>query len=303
MSALRVVALVGLTGTGKTELAVQAARQTGAEIISCDSMQVYRGLDIGTAKPARVLREEIPHHLIDVVEPDDPMSAGRYAELARSAADDIAARGKAVILCGGTGLYARAFAGGLIRGVRSDTDLRDELEALETEALYAELGECDPEAAARIPAGDRVRILRAVEVARLGGRSLSDQHREHQFQDRPFEVTWLALDMDRKHLAERLGNRVGRMFDEGLLDEVRSLRAAGFGSNLKSMQAIGYREAGQHLDGQLSLEQAKEQIATATRRYAKRQRTWFRAEPGVRWLDAEETADSVAALLDALAAC
>jgi tRNA dimethylallyltransferase len=303
MAILRVVALVGLTGTGKTDLAVEAARRTGAEIISCDSMQVYRGLDIGTAKPSRALQAEVPHHLIDVVEPDDPMSAGRFADLARRAAADAIERGKPVILCGGTGLYARAFAGGLIHGVRSDAELREELENLETDELYAELGRCDPEAAARIPAGDRIRILRAVEVARLSGRSLSDQHREHQFQDRPFEVHWLALDMDRKRLAERIERRVKTMFRAGLLDEVRALRAAGYASDLKSMQAIGYREAGLHLDAQLSLDEAQQRISTATRRYAKRQRTWFRAEPGVRWLDAEQTAISLSALLDGLAAC
>ena len=299
MSVPRVLALVGLTGTGKTELAAEAARRTGAEIIGCDSMQVYRGLDVGTAKPSAELRGETPHHLIDVVDPDDPMSAGRYAELARGAARAIQQRGRPIILCGGTGLYARAFAGGLIRGVTAETELRDELEALETETLFAELRQCDREAAARIPENDRVRILRAIEVARLGGRSLSDQHREHQFGDRPFELIWLALDMDRERLAERLELRIQKMFAGGLLDELCSLRAA-YAADLKALQAIGYREAGLHLDGALSLEAAQAQAATATRRYAKRQRTWFRAEPGVRWLDAEDRETALRAMLRAL---
>ena len=301
MAVARVVALVGLTGTGKTELAAAAARRSGAEIIGCDSMQVYRGLDIGTAKPSPELQREIPHHLVDVVEPDDSMSAGRYADLARQAATEIAQRGRPTILCGGTGLYARAFAGGLIRGVTAEPALRAELEAAETDTLYAELRVIDPLAASRIPENDRVRILRAVEVARLGGRSLSVQHREHGFQDRPFDVTWLALDMDRTRLAERLNRRVQSMFDAGLVEEVRDLRSRGYGRELNSMQAIGYREAHQVLEGERTLDEAITSAATATRRYAKRQRTWFRAEPGVRWLDAEEPEAALSALLDALA--
>ena len=241
---------MGLTGTGKTELAAEAARRTGAEIIGCDSMQVYRGLDVGTAKPSAELRGEIPHHLIDVVDPDDPMSAGRYAELARGAARAIQQRGRPIILCGGTGLYARAFAGGLIRGVTAETELRDELEVLETETLFAELRQCE-------------------------------------------------LDMDRERLAERLELRIQKMFAGGLLDELCSLRAA-YAADLKALQAIGYREAGLHLDGALSLEAAQVQAATATRRYAKRQRTWFRAEPGVRWRDAEDRETALRAVLRAL---
>ncbi len=195
MAGTLVLAIVGPTGTGKTEIAAEVARRSGAEIISADSLQVYRGLDIGSAKPEPALRREVPHHLIDVVDPDDPMSAGRYAQLARSAAREIAARDRPVLLCGGSGLYARAFAGGLIAAVESEPELRADLERRETPDLLRELRAADPEAAARIPRRDRVRIVRALEVLRLGGETISRRHAGHDFGDRPFAVRWLGAQM------------------------------------------------------------------------------------------------------------
>jgi tRNA dimethylallyltransferase len=283
----RVVAIVGPTGTGKTELACAVAERTGAEIVSADSMQVYRGLDVGTAKPSHALRARIPHHALDLVAPDEPMSAGRWAEVARAAAADIAARGRPVLLVGGTGLYARAFAGGLIRGAESDPALRAALEARSDESLREELERRDPEAAARIAPRDRVRAVRALEVLALGARPISARHAQHRFGDRPFEVRWLGLALERGVLAERLRARVARMFEAGWVEEVRGLLAAGYSATLRPLQAIGYREIGQLLAGRLDEPTARERVWIATRRYAKRQRTWFRAEPELDWLDAD----------------
>jgi len=288
----RVVAIVGPTGTGKTDLACEVARKTGAEIVSADSMQVYRGMDIGTAKPSAELRAKIPHHALDLVAPDEPMSAGRWAELARRAAFAIAARGRPILLVGGTGLYARAFAGGLIAGVGSDPRIRTELEARSAEALRAELEVQDPVAASRIDRGDRVRTVRALEALRLARRPISEQQGGHGFGDRPFEVVWLGLSVEREVLTARLRARVEAMFAAGLVAEVESLHAAGYSPSLRPLRAIGYREVGELLAGRISEREAIERVWIATRRYAKRQRTWFRAERELEWLeaDARETA-------------
>lgn len=300
MSRPFVLALVGPTGTGKTVLACELARRTGAEVIGADSMQVYRGMDIGTAKPSVELRTEIPHHCIDLVAPDDPMSAGRFAEHARRSARDIHARGRPVVVCGGSGLYLRAFAGGLIAGVSSDPDVRARLECRSTEDLHEELLREDPQAASRIPRRDRVRIVRALEVQQLGRRPISALHDAHGFEDRPFDLRWLCLDLPREILWERLARRVDAMFAQGFVDEVRGLHAAGYGPDLRPLQSIGYREVADLLAGRVSRGEARERILVATRRYAKRQRTWFRSEPGMHWIDAtrpEEVLEAAQRLL------
>ncbi len=294
------LAIVGPTGTGKTELACAVARRSGAEVISADSMQVYRGMDIGTAKPSAALRAEVAHHALDLVRPDEPMSAGLWLAHARRVAFELVARGRPVILCGGTGLYARAFARGLVRGVESDPALRAELEARATEDLRAELERVDPASASRIRPRDRVRLVRALEAQRIAGVPLSEQHARHGFRDEPFDVAWLALDLPRDSLWARLRARTERMFRDGLVDEVRALYAAGFGSELRPLRAIGYREVGALLRGELTPEGALEAVVLATRRFARRQRTWFRSEPGLAWIDAE-LADAVEIALRALA--
>ncbi len=296
----RILAIVGLTGTGKSDLAQAVARETGAEIIGADSVQVYRGMDVGTAKPPLSVRATIPHHLIDIVDPDEPMSAGLYTERARCAAREIDARGRPVVLCGGTGLYARAFAGGLLPGVESDPDLRARLEERPLPELRRELERQDPLSANRIHVNDRVRIVRALEILELSARPLSDGHADHDFGDRPFDVRWLGLDLERERLWTRLGERVDGMFRDGLVDEVRRLHDAGYGPELRSMRAIGYREVGLLLAGRMTETNAREAILLATRRYAKRQRTWFRAEAGLRWMDAERREEALKSALDLL---
>jgi tRNA dimethylallyltransferase len=214
------------------------------------------------------------------------MSAGRWAALARAAAREAQGRGSPVLLCGGTGLYARAFAGGLVEGIAADAGLRSELRERATVELRAELERVDPAAAARIHPNDRARIERALEVTRLGGRPLSEQHARHRFGDAPFELHWLGLTLERDALWQRLRARVEWMFEEGLVEEVRGLHGAGYGPELHPLRSIGYREVGQLLTGRLTEAEAREAIFIATRRYAKRQRTWFGAQPGLEWRDA-----------------
>jgi tRNA dimethylallyltransferase len=298
----RVLAVVGPTGTGKSDLALEVARRTGAEIISADSMQVYRGMDIGTAKVPAEVRAELPHHGIDIADPDEPMSAGRFALHARAAAHAAAARGRPVVLCGGTGLYARAFAGGLIQGVEADPELRARLEALATPQLLERLRARDPAAAERIPASNRVRVLRALEICELGGAPVTRIQAGHGFSDRPFDVRWLALDLERGVLWERLARRVDAMFDKGLVDEVARLHRAGYGPQLRPLRAIGYREVGQLLRGELDEPSARQRIAVATRQLARRQRTWFRAEPRLEWADAARPARALERALTLLGA-
>jgi tRNA dimethylallyltransferase len=294
----RVVAIVGPTGVGKTEIACEVARRAAAEIVNADSMQVYRGMDIGTAKPSAALRAEIPHHLIDVVAPDEPMSAGRYAELARAAATAIRARGHPVLLCGGTGLYARAFAGGLVDVGSADPALRAELRRRPLEELRAELEQRDPESARRIAPRDRVRLERALEAQARTGAPTSQLRDAHGFADQPYDVRWIGLDLPRERLWARLEARVSGMLASGWVDEVRTLRA--IHGDVRPLRAIGYREIGAFLDGQLAADDLATRIALATRRYAKRQRTWFRAEPGLRWIDAGDPERAVEAALAAL---
>lgn len=301
MSRPRVLAIVGLTGTGKTDLACEVARRTGAEVIGADSLQVYRGMDVGTAKPSIALRTEIPHHAIDIVDPDEPMSAGRYTEIARRAARDIHRRGRPVLLCGGTGLYARAFARGLVPGLGSDPAIRARLERRPTTGLRAELEERDPGCANGIHPNDRVRIVRALEVLELGGTPISIRHAEHAFSDRPFDVRWIALDLDRDALWRAIRARVDRMFRHGLVEEVERLHRAGYGPELRPLRAIGYREVGSLIAGRMDEPQTRAAIFVATRRYARRQRTWFRAEPGVTWHDASRVEATLEAALRALA--
>lgn len=284
-----ILALVGPTGSGKTEVALALAARWEAEIVNCDSRQVYRGLDIGSAKPSAAARAALPHHLFDVVDPDQPFDAARYAALAEAALAGIAARGRRALVVGGTGLYLRALRTGLFTGPPADAALRARLAALEAAtpgALHARLAAVDPPSAARLHARDQVRLVRALEVYELSGRPLSVWHAEHRAGRvaRPMRVVGLAVP--RATLAARLAARCQAMLDAGLLDEIRALQARGYGPELPAMRSIGYREMTAHLRGEMDLPAALGAMQRATRQLAKRQMTWFRAEPEVEWVDA-----------------
>jgi len=284
-----ILALVGPTGTGKTALSLALAQRLGAEIVNCDSRQVYRGLDIGSAKPTAAERAAAPHHLFDLVEPDEPFDAARYAVLARAALAAIAARGRPALVVGGTGLYLKALRFGLFAGPRRDQALRARLAAEEEAApgaLHARLAAVDRAAAARLHANDRLRLIRALEVLELTGRPLSAWQAEHGFADAlPMRVVGLRLD--RAALYARLDARCSAMLAAGLPDEIRALRARGYGPDLPALRSIGYRELGAHLDGACDLPTALAAMQRATRNLAKRQLTWFRADATVEWVDAD----------------
>jgi tRNA dimethylallyltransferase len=288
----RLVVVVGPTASGKSALALRLAEAAGAEVVSADSQQVYRGLDIGTGKVSPAERALVPHHLIDVAEPSEVMSAARYAALADAAIADIAARGRPIVVAGGTGLYLRALLHGLFEGPPADAALRAELETQETAALLERLRGVDPEAAARILPNDRRRLVRALEVHALTGVPISTHQRAHDVRHAPsrYPATWVGLDPPRAELGRRIDARVDAMFAAGLVDEVRAL-AARHPLELRAFDAIGYREVRAHLRGELGLEEARAQVKAATRRYARRQLGWFRAEPAITWYNAADVID------------
>jgi tRNA dimethylallyltransferase len=287
MSAVPAVVVVGPTAVGKSEVAVALAEAVGGEIVSADSRQVYRHLDVGTAKPGPSERARVPHHLLDVADPGERFDAARYRTLALAAIADVHARGRAVIVCGGTGLYVRALLQGLFRGPAASAELRARLRARERAGgpgtLHRQLAAADPAAAARLHPRDLVRVVRALEVLALTGRPISVWQAEHGFAERRLDALVLGLRRPREELAERIAARCAAMLAAGLLDEIRRLWAHGWGPELAPLRSVGYREMGAHLRGELGLEDALAACARATRRLAKRQMTWFRADPAVRW--------------------
>jgi tRNA dimethylallyltransferase len=291
----RVVVIVGPTASGKTALALRlagAVRERGreAEIVSADSQQVYRGMDVGTAKATAEERAGVRHHLIDVVTPSEEMTAARYAALADQAIADIAARGRHPIVAGGTGLYVRALLHGLFEGPPADPVLRARLERKGAPALHARLAAVDPEAAARIDANDLRRIVRALEVHELTGTPISVHQRAHDIRRAPrrYPARVVGLDPPRALLARRIEERVQRMLAAGLVDEVRALAAAGHDLGRRAFDAIGYREARAYLRGELPLDAIAATMTAATRRFARRQLAWFRSEPEVAWYNAPD---------------
>lgn len=284
-----VLAIVGPTGTGKSDLALAVAGEVGGEIVNCDSRQLYRGLDIGSAKPSPAMRRLAPHHLFDVVAPDETFDCARYASLARAAIADIQARGRTPILVGGTGLYLKALRYGLFAGPPRDDDLRRELAAREAAvpgSLHRAVAAVDPPTALRLHHNDLTRLIRALEVHHLTGVPLSAWHAQHRFAGDALDMTVLGMQMPRPHLYARLDARCQAMLAAGLVDEVRALLAAGHSPALPALRSIGYREVIAHLAGEVDLAGARAAMARATRRFAKRQMTWFRADPTIRWLDA-----------------
>ena len=293
----RVIFLVGPTGVGKTQMALKMAGLFGGEIVSADSLQVYRGMDIGTAKPMPEERRCIPHHLLDVVDPDQPFDVSRYCDLAHGVIARLHREKKPVFVVGGTGLYIRALLGGLIAGPGADESLRqilrEEMKRLGKSPLYEKLRLKDKKAAAQINPHDGVRIIRALEVLELTGRSIVDHQQDHCFREQPYEVIKFGLTLDKMVLKARIGERTDRMIADGFVDEVRRLLAKGYDGSLKPMQSLGYRHICSFLAGEGDLEGAVRLIKRDTYRYAKRQMTWFAADREISWL-APDDFDTVA---------
>ena len=284
----RILLIVGPTGVGKTELALALAERFDAEIVSADSMQVYRYMDIGTAKPTPAQQRRRPHHLLDVVDPDESFHAALFRERAMEAMEEVRGRGRNVLVAGGTGLYVKALTRGLFAGPARDAALRADLEEAIAEhgleSLFERLRRVDPAAADRIHCRDRTRIVRAMEVFHGTGKPLSQWQRAHGFGERPFDALGVGLERSRGELYERIDRRCRRMMADGLLDEVRNLLDRGYAPTLRSMQSVGYRQAVQCLTGHLSESEALSSMQQATRRLAKRQLTWFRGDPSLHWM-------------------
>ncbi len=303
-AAPRLVVIVGPTGAGKTATAVALARAVDGEIVSCDSQQVYRGMDLGTGKADAAARAAAVHHLLDVVAPDAEMTAARFTALAEAAIADIAARGRPVIVCGGTGLYVRALLYGLFEGPPAVPALRAELDAVAaaagTAALWARLAALDPPSAARIDRNDRKRLIRALEVTIATGVPLSEHHARHDHRRVPprYPHRLIGLTPPRDQLYAAIDARVDAMLAAGLLYEVAALRAGGFAPPLRSQQAIGYAELHEHLAGRLDLSRAIELIKRNSRHYARRQLSWYRGDAAVEWGTADRVdLDDLAAYL------
>jgi tRNA dimethylallyltransferase len=282
----RSVFLAGPTAVGKSEIALQLADRMGGEIISVDSMQVYRGLDIGTAKPSPADRARVPHHLIDVCDLTESFDAAQFVRLAQKAVEEIQARGRVPIFCGGTGLYFKAFLSGLGEAPSANPELRARLEAMPFEALLRELHERDPAAYEKIDKQNPRRVIRAVEVIRLTGKKFSQQRAEWKAQCTiPAKTNFYCFTRPPADMQERINARVDTMFARGLVDETRELLKHGLEQNKTAMQAIGYRQVVEHLRDERLLTETINLVKTKTRQFAKRQLTWFRAQKNLEWIE------------------
>jgi tRNA dimethylallyltransferase len=293
--AARLIAVVGPTASGKSRLALALAERHGGEIVSCDSLQVYRGLDIGSAKATAEERSRVAHHMLDLRDPDASFSAADYGRLAREAVAGVTARRRVPIVAGGTGLYLRALLGGLFEGPARDEALRARFEGMAQRfgdaRLHRLLSRIDPTSAARIARRDRRRVVRALEVYWKTGRPLSAHHDEAPPALEGFEVLVVGLAPDRESLRRRIEDRTERMFSRGLLEEVRNLLAR-YPPSLAPLQAIGYRQAVAVVVRGMGLDEARHDIVAATMRYAKRQMTWFRHQAAPRWFADAEHAEA-----------
>ncbi len=282
------VVVVGPTASGKTALAIELAERLQTEIISADSMQFYRGMEIGTGAPTPEQLARVRHHFVAFLDPSEDFSAGAFEQQAREIVAELNARGKIAVAVGGSGLYISALIDGLFPGPGKDESIRRRLQDQAEEGgvpdLYARLRQVDPGYAEIINPNDLRRIVRALEVFEITGTPLSVLHREHRDSIIPLDAVQVALDYPREELYARIDARVDRMIEEGLLDEVRSLVDGGYADALERLRSLGYREMMNHLRGESSLEEAVELMKRNTRRYAKRQFTWFRGDPRIHWL-------------------
>ena len=285
----RIICIAGPTASGKTDLAVALAREFHGEVVSCDSMQIYRRMDIGTAKPTPAEMGQIPHHMIDICDPDEDFSVSRYCQMATPIVEDILARGKTAIIAGGTGLYMDSlirgndFAPYPATGRRQALEAQAEAEGIEP--LMERLKAIDPDTAARLHLSDRRRIIRALEIYEETGRTMTQHNLDTQAKPPRFEPLWLGLDFaHRQTLYDRIDLRVDRMLELGLMGEIEQLLASGVPARATSLQAIGYKEFVAALEGRCTLDEAIEDVKRGSRRYAKRQLTWFRRNPAMHWI-------------------
>ncbi len=283
------ICIAGPTASGKTSLAVELAKELDGEVVSCDSMQVYKRMDIGTAKPSAEEMQGIPHHMLDVAEPDEDFSVSRYCEMASPIVDDIISRGKVAIIAGGTGLYmdslikGNAFAPFPSTGVREKLEAQADAEGME--AMLSRLTSIDPEAASRLHLSDRKRIIRALEVYLETGETITAHNRKTQAIPPRYTPLWLGLDFaERSELYRRIDLRVGIMLKQGLVKEIQDLLASGIPAKCTAMQAIGYKEFVAVLSGQGTIGEAADEVRKSSRHYAKRQLTWFRRNKSIHWL-------------------
>ena len=284
-----IICIAGPTASGKTSLAVELAKEFNGEVVSCDSMYVYRRMCIGTAKPTEEEMQGIPHHMIDVADPDEDFSVSRYCDMAAPIVDDIVARGKTAIIAGGTGLYMDSLIKGNDFAPFPSTGMREKLEAQADregmEAMLELLRSIDPDAAAKLHLSDRKRIIRALEVYYETGETITAHNIKTQAIPPRYTPLWLGLDFaDRAELYRRIDMRVDIMLQQGLVEEIKTLLASGIPQKCTAMQAIGYKEFVSALDGQCSIEEAAEEVRKSSRHYAKRQLTWFRRNKNIHWL-------------------
>ncbi len=285
----KIIIICGPTALGKTSTAIMVAEKFNGEIVGADSMQVYRFMDIGTAKPTSAEKARIRHHMIDIVDPDEPFDARQFTLKAHEKITKLCARGILPFIVGGTGLYIKALVHGLCEAIPSDIHIRNQLkskiEKHGLKVLYQRLNKYDPETAKKLHPNDTTRIIRALEVYELTGKTISQYHEEHKFTDEPFHVLKIGLHIDRDILYDRINRRVDAMMAKGFLDEVKGLLDKGYTTDLKSMQSIGYRHLVAFIHGDISWNEAIRTLKRDTRRYAKRQLTWFKADPEIQWYE------------------
>lgn len=293
----QLVAVVGPTASGKTAFGIQLAQALESEVISADSMQFYRGMEIGTGAPTPEEQAQVPHHLVGVLSPSEEMTAAEFGDTARELVSSLNARGKTAVVVGGSGLYLQSLIDGLFPGPSKHPAIRARLEAEAADSgiasLYARLEEVDPLYANVVYDNDLRRIVRALEVHELSGRPLSELHREYRDQAESLDAVQIGLDYPREALYDRINRRVDVMLDSGLVQEVKTLIDDGYGDDIHRLKSLGYREIAAHLRGECSLDDAAQRMKMFTRRYAKRQLTWFKGDTRVQWLPVN-TAESSA---------